>query len=512
MSKAPADLRTFVDTLDADGQLLRIAGEVDPVLELAEIAHRQMRLDCPEGPAGAPKTDPVNGRFGGRALLFENVAGSDLPVLINHFGSYARMRMALGCEDLESLAGRIAALLKPDIPAGLVAKLRKLPELAKLGSLGAKLVRTGPVKQVVQTGEQADLTALPVIQCWPGDGAEHPAGAIAGRFVTLGQVVTAEPDTDCQNAGMYRVQLFGPREAGMHIHPHHDGARHWRLWRDRGEPMPAAIVLGGPPALTYASTAPVPPGFDEALLAGFLLDGPVEVVECETVDLHVPAAAEIVIEGLVSTDRTRIEGPFGDHTGYYSLPEQHPVFTVTAITRRRDAIYPATIVGPPPMEDYYLGKATERIFLPMLRTVVPDVLDLDLPMFGAFHNFAFVKIRKQYPLHARKVMHALWGAGQLGLTKCLVVVDEEVDIHDANAVWFAVGAHVDYSRDIEIVRGPVDILDHASAYRGAGGKMGIDATRKIDGEGTVRDWPDPQVMTPEIVRRVSARLGELGLQ
>lgn len=505
------DLQEFIAALEADGQLVRISAEVSPVLEIAEIAARQMKADSPEGSAGAPRTDPVNGRFGGKALLFERVTGSDVPVLINAFGSYARMARALG-DDLESVASRLAALLKPDVPSGLLERLKKLPELARLGAMAPRVTSgAAPCQQVVRTGEQADLTKLPVIQCWPGDGAAHPAGAVAGRYITLGGVVTRHPETRERGMGMYRVQLFGPRRAGMHMHVHHDGARNWRACKRLGRPMPAAIVLGGEPVLPLAASAPLPPGVDELLLAGFLQGRGVELVRCASIDLEVPANAEIVIEGEVAVDELSVEGPFGDHTGFYSLPDEFPVFHVKAVTHRRRPVYPTTIVGYPPMEDYYLGKAIERIFLPALRTLAPDVLDYDLPLFGAFHNFAFVKIRKEYPYQARKVAHALWGAGQMALTKFIVVVDAEVDVHDPNDVWFYVGANVDPARDIEMVKGPADILDHATAEPGAGGKMLIDATRKIPGEGPVRPWPQPNRMSQDIIDLVNRRWKEYGL-
>ena len=507
-----ADLQEFVADLASAGQLVRVSAEVDPVLEIAEMAHRQMKSDSPEGPAGAPATDPVNGRFGGKALLLERPCQSEMPVLINALGSYARICKALGCRDLQELADRVEALLKPEIPTTLLDKLKKLPELAKLSSLAPRHIKgRAPCQEVVLTGEGADLTRLPVLQCWPGDGADHPAGPIAGRYITFGAVVTEDPDTHQRNVGMYRVQLFGPRRAGMHIHVHHDGARNWRAYRRTGRAMPAAIVLGGEPVVPFAASAPLPPAVDELLFAGFVQERAIELTPCRTVDLHVPARAEIVIEGEVSVTEMSPEGPFGDHTGFYSLAEEFPVFHVTAITHRREAIYPATIVGYPPMEDYYMGKAVERIFLPLLQTVVPDVVDYDLPMFGAFHNFVFVKIRKEYPYQARRVMHALWGAGQMCLSKCIIVVDEEVDVHDPNAVLFHVGANVDPSRDLERVRGPVDILDHAAVGSGVGGKIGIDATKKIAGEGQVRPWAEPIVMSRQIVERVDRRWQEYGL-
>ena len=505
------DLRSFVWALEAAGQLVRVRAEVDPLLELAAVADRVMKSDSPEGPLGTPATDPVNGRFGGRALLFENVRGHDMPVLINAYGSYRRVCMALGCGDLEELAQRVNKLVHPEAPQGLFAKLRKLPELVRLANLKPRLSsRPAACQEIVQT-DDADLTSLPVIQCWPGDGEGHPAGCVARRYITLGSIITRHPETGEGNVGMYRVQLLGPRRAAMHIHPPHDGAVNYRAWKERGQSMPGAIVLGGPSPLAYAASAPCPPGMDELLLAGFLQGGPVEMVACRTIDLAVPASADIVIEGEVAADETTIEGPFGDHTGFYSLAGEFPVFRVTAITRRREAIYPTTIVGKPPMEDYYLGKATERIFLPLLRTICPEILDYDLPLFGAFHNFVFVQIDKQYPHQARKVMHAIWGAGQMVFSKFIVVVDKDVNVHDPNDVWFHVGANVDPSRDLERSGGPADILDHASTELGGGGKLGIDATRKLAGEGPVRDWPDELKMDADTVQQVARRWGEYGI-
>lgn len=510
MSRAN-DLREFVAALAAAGQLVRVRCEVDPLLEISQIAQREMKSDSPEGPAGAPPTDPVNGRFGGRAVLFERVRGCDLPLLINAFGSYRRMYMALGCESFEQLAGRVNDLVRPQVPQGLFAQLKKLPQLARLAGLRPKVVaRPAPCHEVVHTAE-ADLGRLPIIQCWPDDGAGHPAGEAARRYITLGGVVTQHPQTQARNVGLYRVQMLDARRAAMHIHPPHDGAANWRAWRDAGRDMPAAIVLGGEPPLAYAASAPCPPGFDEMILAGFLQGRPIELTPCKTIDLAVPANAEIAIEGRVSATETTVEGPFGDHTGFYSPAGEFPVFEVTAITRRREAIYPATVVGPPPMEDYYMGKATERIFLPLLRTLVPEVIDYDLPMFGAFHNFVFVKIRKAYPDQARKVMHALWGAGQMVFSKFIVVVDEDVDVHDPNDVWFHVGANVDPSRDLESSTGPADILDHASVRPGSGGKLGIDATRKLADEQHVRPWPKPLRMSENIRTLVEGRWREYGL-
>jgi len=479
-----ADLQTFVNELEQRGWLKRVRVEVDPELEITEIADRVMKA-------------------GGPALLFEKVRGADMPLLINTFGSRERMCLALGCRSFEELAERVRTLIRPELPTTLMQKLRKLPELMQLGSLPPKIVKRGVCQEIVHT-DDADLFRLPALKCWPQDG---------GRYITLGAVFTKDPQTGERNVGMYRVQLFEPKLAAMHWHMHHDGARHFRQYQRLGQRMPLAIVLGGPAIMPYAATCPLPPGIDECLFAGFLQGQALELVPCVTQpQIEVPATAEIVIEGYIDpAEEPILEGPFGDHTGFYSLADYYPRFHVTAITQRRQPIYPATIVGKPPMEDYWLGKATERIFLPLVQMIVPDVIDYDLPLFGCFHNCAFVKIRKEYPYQGRRVMYALWGAGQMALTKIIVVVDEHVDVHDANAVWFQVGANVDPRRDLVIVDGPLDILDHAAPFCGAGSKLGIDATRKIPGEGTVRPWPAELEMSPEIRELVNRRWVEYGL-
>ncbi len=522
-----ADMQSFVAELEKRDQLRRVKPEVDPVLEITEIADRMMKSPSPEGLAGAPKTDPVHGGKGGRALLFENVRGARMPVLINAYGSYARMKLALGCEDFEALAARVQQLVKPEVPATLMDKLKKLPDLVKLAGFPPKVVKRGICQEVVHT-DDADLIALPILQCWPEDGdleSEPPelspsepvveaAGADGrtGKYITLGGVYTKNPETGDRNVGMYRIQVFGPKLAAAHWHMHHDGARHFRMWAKRGEPMPMAIALGGESVLPYAATCPLPPAVSELLFAGFLNNDAIELVPAKTVPLEVPANAEIVIEGYADPKQRFIEGPFGDHTGFYSLSGPYPVFRVTAITHRRDPIYPTTIVGYPPMEDYYLGKATERIFLPLLQMLVPDIIDYHLPIWGAFHNCAFVKIRKEYPYQARRVMHAIWGAGQMAFTKLIIVVDEHVNVHDEQEVLFCLGANVDPRRDIAIADGPLDILDHAAPHEGAGSKMGIDATRKIPGEGAIRRWPTRLEMSPEVKARVERRWRELGVE
>ncbi|TVQ60997.1 MAG: UbiD family decarboxylase, partial [Phycisphaerales bacterium] len=529
--------RAFMRALEAAGELVRVPTRVSPVLEISAIADRESKSRAPHLPsAGAQRTDPRFHDRGGRALLFENVEGSDIPVLINAMGSYRRMEMALGCHDpipglpsarvpggFEGWAGVIGSLAKPQPPSSLRGAIGKLREFAPLLRTPPRSVRAGACQEVVYTGEQADITRLPIIKCWPLDGdlagvgwpadankgvpgldlADDPAWR--GRYITLAGIHTihaddaGNPKPPSRNIGMYRVQALGRRRMAMHWHIHHDGARHWRSWKRKGEPMPVAIVLGGESVLPYAATAPLPPGISEILMAGFLNGRGIPMCPCKTVPLRVPANAEIVIEGYVSHEAGAIdhdprtgaaplgpgavvEGPFGDHTGFYSLPDRYPILEVTAITMRRDAVYPTTIVGHPPQEDYYMGKATERLFLPLLRTIVHDIEDYDLPMFGAFHNCAFVKIRKEYPTQARRVMHSVWGAGQMAWTKHVVVVDDDVDVHDAKAVLRAMGEHCLPWRDIEAANGPLDILDHAAPRLGVGTKLGFDATRRVPGE------------------------------
>lgn len=546
-------LRDFIHALDSAGELHRVGAPVSPILEVTEIADRVSKSPAPSNSKVAATTDPKHHALGGKALVFDDIEGSGIPLAINTFGTYRRMEMALG-SDFESLAQKVENLIKPEPPTGLMEKMKKGLELAKVASYAPKIVSSGLCQQVVKTGDEVDLFELPIIKCWPLDGdprlvgydlspQQAGTGAGEGRYITLGGMYTIHPDDagkpegtprPSRNIGMYRAQLIDKNHTAMHWHVHHDGARHWRAWKEKGEKMPLAIALGGESVLPYAATAPLPPGISELLFAGFLNDGAIPLVRCKTIDLHVPANAEIVIEGFVSTEAGGVdydprqpqaaslntehevfEGPFGDHTGFYSLPDRYPVFTVTAITHRRDPIYPTTVVGLPPQEDYYLGKATERIFLPLLKTIVPDIIDYDLPMFGAFHNCAFIKIRKEYPLQARRVMHAIWGAGQMAWTKMIVVVDHDVDVHDHEQVLFHLAANCDPGRDLEIVSGPLDILDHAAPRLGAGHKIGFDATKKIDGEQVnghpVRDFPPVLRMTEEVKKQVSQRWSEFGL-
>ena len=501
-------LQEFLAALDKAGELRRISAAVDARLEISEIVDRVSKSPCTDGTyagAGAAPFGRINPRHGttgiNQALIFENVRGSDIPLAINTFGSPNRLQMALGGQSIEVLAQRIAELTKPEMPVGIMEKIRKGIDFLKLGGLSPK-VRSGSAlcQQVVHT-DSADLTRLPIIQCWPKDG---------GKYITLGQIVTMHPENKARNLGMYRVQVFDKQLAAMHWHKHHDGARHFRAWAAQGKACPIAITLGGESVLPYAATAPLPPGLDEHMFAGFLQGRALELTPCKTVPLEVSANCEIVIEGYADPQQTILEGPFGDHTGFYSLADQYPVLRITAITHRKNPVYPTTIVGKPPQEDYYLGKATERIFLPLLKLIVPDILDYDLPMFGVFHNCAFIKIRKEYAYHARKVIHAVWGAGQMAWTKLVIVVDEDVDVHSVDDVMFHVAANVDPRRDTFIAEGPLDILDHAAPFVGAGSKMGIDATRKWAGEGQVRDWPEEISMDSATMDLVTRRWKEYG--
>ncbi len=554
------NFQDFLAALSAAGELRRLAAPVSPILEITELADRASKSKAPVLPhASTRATDPRFHALGGSALLIENVQGSDFPLAINTFGSYSRVEMALGCHDsghtpggLEALADRLARLVKPEPPPTLLAKLQKLPELMELAKIPPKRVSSGLCQEVVIPEDKVDLTRLPLPRCWPLDGdlagVGYPSDVnrgitgvesgpewdanFRGRYITFGHVHTihaddvGNPNPTSRNVGMYRAQLLGKQRLAMHWHMHHDGARHWRSWKARGEDMPVAIALGGESVLPYAATAPMPPGISELLLAGFLNKGAIPLVACKTVPLDVPANSEFVIEGYVSHragppgwdprsspeplgEGAVFEGPFGDHTGFYSLPDRYPILRVTAITHRRSPVFPATVVGLPPQEDYFLGKATERLFLPLLRTIVPDILDYDLPMFGAFHNCAFVKIRKEYPLHARRVMHAIWGAGQMSWTKLIIVVDESVNVHDHDEVLFHLCANMDPGRDLELVAGPLDILDHAAPRLGAGHKLGLDATKKIAGEEcaghAVRPYPPILAMDPTVRERVASR-------
>src|ERR671932_705360 len=475
---APADLRSWIALLEREGELVRVGAEVDPELEITEIVDRTVKA-------------------GGPALLFERVRGSEHPLLINQFGTERGMSLAFGVESLDELGRRVADVLEMQPPQGLVENVRGLRKLKSLADSMPQTVRRAPCQEVVV--EDPNLDALPIMKCWPVDAAP---------FITLPAVITRDPRTGARNVGMYRMQKLGPRATAMHWQIHKDGRMDYLASDGRLE---VAVALGLDPVSTYSASAPLPKHVDEFMLAGFLRGEPVELVQAKTIDLEVPANAEIVLEGYVQRGELVGEGPFGDHTGYYTGIEPFPVFHLTAITMRRDAIYPSIVVGKPPQEDAWLGKATERIFLPAIRAMVPEIVDYDLPVAGAFHNCCIVKINKAFPGHAQKVMHAIWGLGMLSLTKCVVVVDEDVDVHDYGEVFFTVGANVDPKRDVLLTEGPLDHLDHAPTLQFYGGKIGIDATRKGPAEGT-RPWPDEIRMTDEVKALVDRRWAEYGIE
>ena len=477
------DLREFIGVLEKRSLLKRISASVDPELEIAEINDRVIKA-------------------GGPALIFENPKGSRIPCAVNLFGSSERMGLALQVgKNLDEIGGRMLEFLEPEIPVNIIEKLKALPKLKKLADFIPKYVKGGPCKEVV-VKENPSLDIFPVLKTWPLDG---------GRFITLPMVFTKDPETGERNCGMYRMQVFDSNTTGMHWHLHKDGARHYRKAAAMGVRLPVAVAIGSDPATLYSSTAPLPEGVDEMLLAGFLRGSPVDLTKCETSDLEVPANAEIVLEGYCDPGEQRLEGPFGDHTGYYSLADMYPVFHVTCITMRRDPIYTATIVGKPPMEDCYIAKATERIFLPLIKKQLPEIVDMNLPIEGVFHNMVIVSIDKRYPGHARKVMYALWGLGQLGFVKTIIVMDKWVNVQDLSEVLWRLGNNMDPKRDVVIVEGPLDVLEHASPLPAYGGKMGIDATKKTPQEGFTRQWPPDIEMSPEIKKLVDGKWKEYGL-
>ncbi len=504
--------RDFLNALDRRGQLVRVTQPVATELEITELADREMKKPG-----------------GGRALLFEkatvNGKVSSFPLAINTLGSFERMALELGASSVDAVAAELGSLLKAAPPKGFREALKFLGTALDLRHAKPKSVKTGPCKEVIRrleapparvdpwpgapaiAGLEASATGgsgrslptlldLPVQQCWPHDG---------GRFITLPCVVTRDPDSGDRNLGMYRMQIYDDRTTGMHWQLQKVAARHGRRYYESRQRMPVAVFLGGDPVYSFCATAPLPDGLDELLLAGYLRKKSVELVRCETNDLEVPANADFVIEGYVDTaEPLRDEGPFGDHTGYYTLPEPYPVFHVTAITHRRDAVYPATIVGMPPMEDFYLGSASVRIFLPVFRMSFPEIVDIALPAEGVFHNLVFVSIKKTYPMQAYKIMHGLWGMGQMMFTKYLVVVDADVNVQNTSEVLFHLCANTDPQRDAIFTRGPADVLDHATSDLGIGTKLGIDATKKLPGEGFKRPWPPLIKMDPAVKARLDA--------
>ena len=476
------DLREFVARLEQAGRLQRIAVPVSRDLEITEIVDRVSK---------SPGRANV-------ALLFERVEGADMPVLVNAFGAEDRMALALGVGRLDEVGERVAKLLDARLPGPFVERLRKLGTLIDVVRAGPRRVDAAPCQEVIETAAPS-LAGLPILTCWPGDG---------GRYITLPAVFTRDPRTGARNVGMYRLQVFDDRTLGMHWQTHKGGAEHQHRAISR---MPVAIALGGDPAMIYAASAPLPPGIDEVVFAGWLRGAGVEMVRCRTNDLEVPAQAEIVLEGWVDPREQRLEGPFGDHTGYYSLARDYPVFHLTAVTRRARPIYPTTIVGRPPQEDYWLGKATERIFLPIMRLMLPEIVDVNMPAEGVFHNLVIVSIHKRYPGHARKVMQALWGMGLMMLAKTIVVVSAHVNVHDLSEVAWRATGNIDPRRDLVILEGPMDDLDHAALRHRFGGKLGVDATEKGPLDDVTQAWPDEIRMSEDVRERVTRRWKDYGL-
>ena len=476
------NMQELINEFEASGELHRVKAPVDPELEITEI------------------TDRVS-KSGSLALLFENVDESAFPVVINAFGSYERMHKILGCQTFDDIGARIQAFLDTKPPGSLKEKLKTLFTLKEMSGFLPRKVKSAPCQEVMHGPESELLDLLPILTCWPKD---------AGPFITLPLVITKDPDNGTQNLGMYRMQKFDRATTGMHWQYNKDGARHFDKYRERKQRMEVAVALGGSPAVTYASSAPMPPEVDELMLAGFLNNSPVEIVKAKTVDLFVPAQSDFVLEGYVDPDESRIEGPFGDHTGFYSPADYYPVFHVTCITRRSDAVYPATVVGKPPMEDVYMAKATERIFLPLIRMLVPEIVDMELPMEGVFHNCALVSIDKKHPGQAKKVINALWGLGQMSSTKFIAVFDSDIDLHEPSTVVWKLLNNVDPKRDMLFSEGPLDALDHSAPYPNFGGKMGVDATRKTREEGMGRPWPEEITMSEDIVQKVTQRWRDYG--
>ena len=488
------DLSEFLSALDKAGELKRIPFEVDPHLEITEFADRAVKS-------------------GGPALLFEkptvNGVVSKFPLAINTMGSRRRMAMALGLDSIQELAEQMQLILKAKPPTSLKSAWKLAMQGLDLLNAKPKHVRSGPCKEVVRrfdeksevrsqkSGDIPTLLNLPILQCWPKDG---------GRFITFPCVHTKDPDTGERNLGMYRMQVYDGQTTGMHWQVHKVGARHGKRYYERGERMPVAVTIGGDPAYTFAATAPLPDGLDEILFAGFIRKKSVELVKCETIDLEVPADVDFVLEGYVQPGETRAEGPFGDHTGFYTPVDDYPVFHLTAITHRRDAVYPCTIVGIPPMEDFHMGAASVAVFLPVFQMNFPEIVDMALPAEGVFHNLVFVSIRKQYAWQAYKIMHGLWGMGQMMFSKYIVVVDADCDVHNTSEVLFRLCSNTDPQRDSTFIKNPTDALDHAQSVACMGTHMGFDATRKLPSEGYTREWPELLKMDTAVKARVDALL------
>ena len=463
------NLNEFITLLKKSNELIEIDTLVNPELEITEITDRVCKHSGP-------------------ALLFTNVLGSKYPVLINALGSTKRMELALG-DSLPNISNRLAKLMEMRAPEGTWGKIKMLPMLAELGAIFPKKVKTAPCQHTILKGSDIDITSLPILKCWPEDG---------GRFITLPCVFTEDPETGVSNCGMYRMQQFSKNTTGMHWHKHHGGAQHFQKARELGlKRLPVSVAIGADPTVTYAATAPLPDGINELLFAGYLRTQPVEIVKSITNDIYVPAESQIVLEGYVEIGSETTEGPFGDHTGYYSLADTYPVFTITCMTMRKSPIYQTIVVGKPPMEDSFMGLATTSIFLPLIKTQLPEVVGLHAPMEGTFHNMIFVSINKRYPMQAKKIMTSIWGLGQLMFTKMIVVVDKDVDVTSTSEVLWRMSNNVDWKRDTMIIEGPLDALDHSSPMPLWGGKIGIDATIKWESEGHPREWPEPIDMDSE---------------
>ncbi len=509
------DFQHFLDVLDSKGELRRIREPISPNLEITEIADRVMKKNGPallfENVVGPPHrlgTPNPRSAIMGEASIHTASPSTDvrysMPVAINTLGSERRMAMALSCESFEEHADRLRALLKPEVPSGKLEALKKLPHLlGEIKNVPPKTVNKGICQEVVMMGDDVDLTKLPILTCWPEDG---------GPFVTLPLVFTHDPNTGKRNVGMYRIQLYDRNTTGMHWQMHKTGMRHMEDAGAKQRRIDVAVCLGGDPCYAFTAISPLPPGIDEMLFAGFLRRENVWMVPCKTVDLKVPADCEIVLEGYVDPSERRLEGPFGDHTGYYSLAGDFPVFHVQCVTMREKPMYPATIVGIPPMEDGWMGKAVERIFMPLIQLTVPEIVDMNLPVDACFHNVAFIAIRKKFPGHAYKVMNAVWGLGQLSFTKMVFIFDEDTNVQDIGEVLFRLGANCDPGRDVLVSRGPVDQLDHASMAEGFGGKIGFDCTHKWPGEnGFSRDYPKLIRMSDDVRTKIDGLWDRLGL-
>ncbi|MBF0117260.1 MAG: menaquinone biosynthesis decarboxylase [Desulfobacterales bacterium] len=476
------NLQHFIKILESMGDLHRISPEVNSFLEITEIADRVSKKN-------------------GKALIFEKVKGSQFPLIINAFGSYKRMQAALFCNSFDEIAARINSFIKMKPPSSFMEKVKMLFTLKEMADFIPRKIKNAPCQERIYDGNSQLLDMLPILTCWTKDG---------GPFITLPLVITKDIDSQVQNIGMYRMQKYDKATTGMHWQYNKDGARHFMKYKERGEIMPVAVALGGSPVVTYASTAPLPPDIDELILAGFLQSSPIEIVKAKTVELFVPAESDFILEGYVDPKEERIEGPFGDHTGFYSPADRYPVFHITTITCRNDAIYPTTIVGKPPMEDCYMAKATERIFLPFLKMLVPEIVDMVLPLEGVFHNCALISIDKKFPGQAKKVINALWGLGQMASTKYIIVFDNDINLNDYSTVVWKLLNNVDPKRDLVISEGPLDALDHSARFANFGGKMGIDATRKTREEGMGREWPEEIVMAQSIKELVDRRWHEYG--